>query len=104
MSLQSEQVAGITMQDRQHAVVTLLAVVNGQLMELGVPVAASGSAVVVSGEPAWLPAPAQIPLPATAGGSSDPVAHSQLMNELPAFFQAYANGIAPRSTSSSPPA
>jgi hypothetical protein len=92
MSLQSEQVAGITMQDRQHAVVTLLAVVNGQLMELGVPVAASGSAVVVSGEPAWLPAPAQIPLPATAGGSSDPVAHSQLMNELPAFFQAYANG------------
>lgn len=92
MSLQSEQVAGITMQDPAHAVVTLLASVNGQLMELGVPVAASGSGVVVSGEPAWLPAPAQIPLPAPAGGSSDPVAHSQLMNELPAFFQAYANG------------
>src|ERR1022692_4085591 len=92
MSLQSEQVAGITMQDPAHAVVTLLASVNGQLMELGVPVAASGSGVVVSGEPAWLPAPAQIPLPAPAGGSSDPVAHSQLMNELPAFFKAYANG------------
>jgi hypothetical protein len=92
MSLQSEQVAGITVQDPARAVVTLLAVVNGQLMELGVPVAASGGEVVVSGEPAWLPAPAQIPLPATAGGSSDPVAHSQLMNELPAFFQAYANG------------
>ena len=92
MSLQSEQVAGITVQDPAHAVVTLLASVNGQLMELGVPVAASGSGVVVSGEPAWLPAPAQIPLPAPAGGSSDPVAHSQLMNELPAFFQAYANG------------
>jgi hypothetical protein len=92
MTLQSEQVAGITVQDGQHAVVTLLAVANGQLMELGVPVAASAGAVVVSGEPAWLPAPAQIPLPATAGGSSDPVAHSQLMNELPTFFQAYANG------------
>ena len=92
MSLQSEQVAGITVQDPQHAVVTLLASVNGQLMELGVPVAASGSGVVVSGEPAWLPAPAQIPLPAPPAGSSDPVAHSQLMNELPAFFQAYANG------------
>jgi hypothetical protein len=92
LSLQSEQVAGITVQDPAHAVVTLLAVVNGQLMELGVPVAASGSGVVVSGEPAWLPAPAQISPPAPAAGSSDPVAHSQLMNELPAFFQAYANG------------
>jgi hypothetical protein len=92
LSLQSEQVAGITVQDPQHAVVTLLASVNDQLMELGVPVAASASGVVVSGEPAWLPAPAQIPLPAQAAGSSDPVAHSQLIAELPAFFQAYANG------------
>jgi hypothetical protein len=92
MNLQSEQVAGITVQDKQHAVVTLLASVNGQLMELGVPIAASGSAVVVSGEPAWLPAPAQISLPAVAPGSSDQVAQSQLMNELPAFFQAYGGG------------
>lgn len=92
MSLQSEQVAGITVQDPAHAVVTLLASVNDQLMELGVPVAASGNGVVVSGEPAWLPAPAQIPLPASAAGRSDPVAQSQLMNELPSFFQAYGNG------------
>lgn len=92
MNLQSEQVAGITVQDQQHAVVTLLASVNGQLMELGVPIAASGSTVVVSGEPAWLPAPAQISLPAVAAGTSDRVAQSQLMNELPAFFQAYAGG------------
>jgi Conjugative transposon protein TcpC len=91
MSLQSEQVAGITVQGPAHAVVTLLASVNDQLMELGVPVAASGNRVVVSGEPAWLPAPAQIPLPAPAAGSSDTAAQSQLMNELPAFFQAYAN-------------
>jgi hypothetical protein len=93
MSLQSEQVAGITVQDAQHAVVTLLAMVNnGQLMELGVPVVASGVGVVVAGEPAWLPAPPQAPAPAPAAGRSDPVARGQLMNELPAFFQAYATG------------
>jgi len=92
MSLQSEQVAGITVQDRQHAVVTLLATVNGQLMELGVPVIASAGGVVVAGEPAWLPAPHQVSPPPQPGGASDPVAQGELMNELPAFFAAYANG------------
>ncbi len=91
LSLESEQVAGIAVQDPRHALVTLLASVNGQLMELGVPMAASGGGVVVSGEPAWLPAPAPITLPPTAPGRSDPVAQSQLMNELPLFFQAYAS-------------
>jgi Conjugative transposon protein TcpC len=90
--LQSEQVAGITVQDPRHAVVTLLATVNGQLMELGVPVIASGSGLVVAGEPAWLPAPPQISPPAPASQDSDPVAHTELLNELPAFFQAYAAG------------
>ena len=91
LNLQAVQVAGITVQDPGHAVVTLLALVNGQLIRLGVPVAASGSGLVVSGEPAWLSAPPQIsPRPAAPSGS-DPVAQSQLMNELPAFFQAYAN-------------
>jgi hypothetical protein len=91
MSLQSEQAAGIAVQDPQHAVVTLLATVNGQLMELGVPVIAAHGGVVVSGEPAWLPAPRQISPPLPASHSSDPVAQSELMNELPAFFQACAN-------------
>ncbi len=91
LNLQAEQVAGITVQDRQHAVVTLLVLVNGQLMQLGVPVAASGRGVVVSGEPAWLSAPPQIPLPPVAPGPSDQVVQSQLLNELPAFFQAYAD-------------
>ena len=72
--------------------VTLLATVNGQLMELGVPVAASGGGVVISGEPAWLPAPRQISPPRAASQVSDPVAQRELINELPAFFQAYANG------------
>jgi hypothetical protein len=92
LSLQSEQVAGIAIQDRQHAVVTLLATVNGQLMELGVPVIASGGGVVVAGEPAWLPAPQPISPPPAPRGASDPVAQGELMRELPAFFEAYANG------------
>jgi Conjugative transposon protein TcpC len=92
LNLQLEQVAGIKVTDSRDAVVTLLAMVNGQLMELDVPVAVSGGGVVVSGEPAWLSAPPQPPLPAAASGRSDPVAQSQLMNELPAFFQAYASG------------
>jgi hypothetical protein len=92
MSLQSEQVAGIAVRDPRHAVITLLAMINGQLMELGVPVIASGGSVVIAGEPAWLPAPRQAPVPAPAAGRSDPVAQGQLMNELPAFFQAYASG------------
>ena len=91
LNLQSVQVAGIKVQDPRHAVVTLLALLNGQLMELGVPVAATGSGLVVTGEPAWLPAPSRIsPPPAPRG--SDRVAQSQLMNELPAFFRAYASG------------
>jgi hypothetical protein len=92
MRLQAEQVAGIAVQDPQHAVVTLLATVNGQLMELGVPVIASGSGVVVAGEPAWLPAPQQISPPRLTSQGSDPVARGELMTELPAFFQAYASG------------
>jgi len=91
LNLQSVQVAGVKVQDRQHAVVTLLALLGGQLMELGVPIAATGSGLVVSGEPAWLPAPPQAPPPPAPRGS-DRVAQSQLMNELPAFFQAYASG------------
>jgi hypothetical protein len=91
LNLQSLQVAGIKVQDHKHAVVTLLALLNGQLMELGVPVAATGSGLVVSGEPAWLPAPPRISPPLAPRGS-DRVARSQLMNELPAFFQAYASG------------
>jgi hypothetical protein len=91
LNLQSVQVADVKVQDRQHAIVTLLALLGGQLMELGVPIAATGSGLVVSGEPAWLPAPPQASLPPAPRGS-DLVAQRQLMNELPGFFQAYAGG------------
>jgi hypothetical protein len=93
LRLQSEQLAGVRVTDPNHAVVTLLARVNGQLMELGVPVYTSGGTMTVSGEPAWLPAPPRAAMPASpAPGSSDTVTQAELMNQLPAFFQAYASG------------
>ena len=53
---------------------------------------AAGSGHGVPGDLAWLPAPPQISPPATVNPGSDPVARSELMNELPAFSQAYAAG------------
>ena len=92
LKLQSDQVAGIDVRDAQHAVVTLLAQVNGQMMELGVPIYASGSGMVVNGQPAWLAAPARLTPPAPAAGNPDPAAQNALQAQLPAFFQAYASG------------
>ena len=92
LQLQSEQVADVAVGDAQHAVVTLLARVNGQLMELGVPVYYSGGALAVSGEPAWLPAPAKAAVPTPSAASSDAATQSELTNQLPAFFEAYAGG------------
>ncbi len=90
--LQSEEVAGTNVRDAHHAVVTLLARVNGQLMELGVPVYATGTGVVISGEPALLPAPGPVSVPTAAPASPDTATQGILMGQLPAFFQAYANG------------
>jgi hypothetical protein len=92
LSLQSEQIAGVHVQDAQHAVVTLLARVNGTMMELGVPVYASAGGLGISGEPAWLPAPQPVAAPAPAAVNSDSATESELMGQLPAFFRAYANG------------
>ena len=90
--LQSEQVATTDVQDAHYAVVTLLARVNGQLMQLGVPVYASSGGLVVSSAPAWLPAPARAALPSAAPADSDSATQAVLTNQLPAFFQAYASG------------
>jgi hypothetical protein len=92
LRMQSEQVAGISMQDATHAVVTLLAKVNGRLMELGVPIYAARGGMAVSGEPAWLAAPAHASPPASLTTASDPAAQNALTAQLPAFFQAYASG------------
>jgi Conjugative transposon protein TcpC len=89
---QSVGVAGIDVRSAKTAVVTLLASVNGSLMELGVPVYASGGGLVVSAEPAWLPAPRAAKLPQAHRPSSDQAAKSALASQLPAFFQAFAAG------------
>ena len=92
LQLQSEQVAGIRVTDQHHAVVTLLARVNGQLMELAVPVYYSAGALTVSGEPAWLPAPPRATVPTASPANTDAATQAELMSQLPAFFQAYASG------------
>jgi hypothetical protein len=92
LSLQSEQVAGIDVRGATTAIVTLLVKVNGDEMELGVPVYYSGGALAISGEPAWLPAPATAQLPAPQSVTTDQAAQNQLMAQLPEFFQAYASG------------
>lgn len=92
LSLQSEQVAGVRVQDAHHATVTLLAKVNGKLMELGVPVYAKAGRMVISGEPAWLAAPETVTPPASQPVNSDDATQSALLRQLPAFFAAYASG------------
>ena len=92
LSLQSEQVAGVRVQDAHYAIVTLLARVNGKLMRLGVPVYAAAGGMAISGEPAWLPAPETITPPAPQPVNSDAATQSALMRQLPAFFAAYASG------------
>jgi hypothetical protein len=94
MQLQSVQIAGIQARDAQHGVVTLLARVNGQLMELGVPVYASNGRFVVSGEPAFLPPPARAVLPSAPPPPSDSTAQAALTSQLADFFRAYASGNA----------
>ncbi len=91
-NLQSLSVAGADVTSAHSAVVTLLASRNGQLMELGVPLYAAGGGLVVSAEPALLPAPAVAALPNGPGASSDQGARSALKSQLPGFFQAYATG------------
>lgn len=90
--VQSEEVAGTDVTDAHHAVVTLLARVNGQLMQLGVPIYASSGGLVVPGAPAWLPAPSRAAVPSAPPASTDPAATAQLTTLLRAFFTAYASG------------
>jgi hypothetical protein len=95
-TLQSEQVAGIRVLNGQRAVVTLLARVNGGLIELGVPIYANHGRMVVSGYPALLPAPGQAAPPREANARFDPAAGRTLRLLLPTFFRAYASDHAVR--------
>ena len=92
MQLESEQVAGVDVRGAHTALVTIPATVNGRLIELGLPLYASGGAIVVLGEPAWLPKPSAASVPNSPSAASDPAAQSTLASQLPTFFQAYAGG------------
>jgi hypothetical protein len=89
---QSTEVIGIDVRSADTAVVTLLSSVNGQPMELGVPLYASEGRLVVSGQPAWLPPPPVAALPSAQRASSDQTAKDALASQLPGFFQAFADG------------
>src|SRR5262245_29007923 len=86
-TLQSEQVARIDVVSSHRAVVTLLARVNGNLVELGVPIYASHRSLAVSGYPALLPAPGQVVPPAPDSVRQDRAAMRSLSRSLPGFFR-----------------
>jgi len=90
--LQSEQVASISVQNANHAVVTLLAQVSSGLIELGVPVYSAQGGLVVSAEPALLPGPQRAAPPSASNAAGDPAAMAALSGQLPGFFRAYASG------------
>jgi hypothetical protein len=90
--LQSEQVAAISVQNANQAVVTLLAQVSSGLIELGVPVYAAKGGLVVSAEPALLPGPQRATPPSSSSPASDSAAVAALSQQLPGFFRAYATG------------
>src|SRR5216683_3253657 len=52
----------------------------------------TGAGLVVSGEPAWLPAPSRIPVPSPTAVGTDSATQTVLTNQLPSFFEAYASG------------
>ena len=95
-TLQSEQVAGVRVLSAHQAIVTLLARVSGNLIELGVPVYAADGGIVVSGHPALLPPPSQVAPPTPPRVPADQAARTALARMLPAFFKAYASGDALR--------
>ncbi|MGH3406516.1 MAG: conjugal transfer protein [Streptosporangiaceae bacterium] len=90
--LQAEQVASIRVVSAHSAIVNVLAEVNNKMIELGVPVYASGGALVVSGEPAILAPPARAVLPTAPQVNSNQTTVSALTSQLPPFFRAYASG------------
>jgi hypothetical protein len=91
--LVSEQVAGVSVTSSRTAVVTLLARVSGAgMIELGVPVYASGTGISVSGDPSFLSGPAKAVPPQGSQAAGDQATETALQSQLPAFFQAYASG------------
>lgn len=90
LQLESAQVADVTARSAQRGTVTLSVQAGGEWMRLAVPVYADGGAMVISGQPALLPSPPRAELPARPEGAVDEEVASELRNQLPGFFQAYA--------------
>ncbi len=90
--LQFEQFVSIDVHSPTAAVVTLLAQVNGKLIELGVPIYSAGGGLSVAGEPALTEGPASASPPAAQSGPTDPATQAELLSQLRAFFRAYASG------------
>jgi Conjugative transposon protein TcpC len=90
--LQSEQVASVSVQNANHAIVTLLAQVNSGLVELAVPVYSGQGGLVISAEPALLPGPDRADPPSASSPATDPATTAALTDQLPGFFKAYASG------------
>jgi hypothetical protein len=90
--LQSEQIASVSMQSAHSAIVTLLARVNGGLIELAVPVYSAQGGLVVSAEPALLPGPIRAQPSQEPSPANDSAAVAALTGQLPGFFRAYASG------------
>ncbi len=91
--LLAEQVAGIAVRSGHAAVVMLLArLADGGMVELGVPVYASGTGMSVSGQPALLPGPAKAVAPAVEQAGGDQATAAALQSQLAGFFAAYASG------------
>jgi hypothetical protein len=78
IQLESDQVAGVDVRSAHTAMVTVLATVNGSLVEIGVPLYACGRGIVVPGEPAWLPTPSAVSPPNSPAAASDPAAQTAL--------------------------
>jgi Conjugative transposon protein TcpC len=91
-TVQSEQVVGVDVRNANSAVVDVLGLTGGRLIEIGVPVYYSGGGMVVSGQPALLSPPANLIPPTAPKVTIDVPAQQALGRELPNFFRAYASG------------
>lgn len=91
-TVQSVQPAGVQVRGAHSAVVSLLALANGRLIELSVPVYYADGGLVVSGQPALTAPPVAVVPPAGPKVTQDLAGQQALRGLLPAFFRAYAGG------------
>ena len=83
-------VVAIDVINDHNALVVVRADVNDEPMSLQVPVYSDGEALVLSGRPALLAAPAQATLPEGTSYETDAQAAEELTDTLTGFFEVYA--------------